>query len=245
LMLLATVIYLAGRRYLPDQRPLRRDRAPSAPLTAHERRTVMLLILTGAITIFQSVAYYQIYNVGLVWISDNVDLATPLGAIPVPWFNSIDAFFSIIAVPPLIWLWARQAQRGHEPSDVAKIGIGAAIASASAGLFLVAELLAGAGKAGVLLPFLGCAGMGIGFLYYWPPLLALISRAAPASVNATMVSSAYLTLFVGNVLMGWVGSYYGQMTPAAFWALDAGIAAVGALLVVMFGRQLTRALSTC
>ena len=29
LMLLATVIYLAGRRHLPDQRPRRRDRAPS------------------------------------------------------------------------------------------------------------------------------------------------------------------------------------------------------------------------
>jgi POT family proton-dependent oligopeptide transporter len=245
LMLLAMIIYLAGQRYLPDQRPLARDRAPTAPLTAHERRTVMLLILVAAITVFQSVAYYQIYNVGLVWISDHVDLATPLGAIPVPWFNSIDAFFSIIAVPPLIWLWARQARRGREPDDVAKIGIGAAIAAASAGLFVVADLLAGSGKAGVLLPFLGCAGMGIAFLYYWPPLLALISRTAPASINATMVSGAYLSLFVGNMLMGWVGSYYERMTPAAFWTLDAGIAAAGALLVLTFGRRLTYELSTC
>ena len=244
-MLLAMIIYLAGQRYLPDQRPRARDRAPSVPLTAKERRTAMLLILVGAITIFQSVAYYQIYNVGLVWISDHVDLATSLGAVPVPWFNSIDAFFSIIAVPPLIWLWARQARHGREPDDVAKIGIGAAIAAASAGLFVVAELLAGSGKAGVLLPFLGCAGMGIGFLYYWPPLLALISRTAPASINATMVSGAYLTLFVGNMLMGWVGSHYEKMTPAAFWTLDACIAAAGALLVLIFGRKLTRALSTC
>ena len=83
LMLLATVIYLAGQRHLPNQRPLRRDRAPSAPLTAHERRTVILLILAAAITIFQSVAYYQFFNVGLVWVNDHVDLATPLGAIPV------------------------------------------------------------------------------------------------------------------------------------------------------------------
>ena len=59
----------------------------------------MLLVLAAAITVFQSVAYYQIYNVGLVWIDAHVDLATPR-PIPVPWFNSIDAFFSIIAVPP-------------------------------------------------------------------------------------------------------------------------------------------------
>lgn len=245
LMLLATVIYLAGQRHLPEQLPRRRDRAPRAPLTTAERRTIMLLILAGAITIFQSVAYYQIYNVGLVWISGHVDLATPLGAVPVPWFNSIDAFVSIVAVPPLIYLWARQARHGGGSSDVAKIGIGAAIATASAGLLSVADFMAGPDKVNALLPVLACAGMGIAFLYYWPPLLALISRAAPTSVNATMVSGAYLTLFIGNVLMGWVGSYYETMTPAAFWALDAAIAAVGALLVLLFGRSLTRALSTC
>jgi len=76
-------------------------------------------------------------------------------------------------------------------------------------------------------------------------LLALVSRVAPASVNATMVSAAYLTLFVANILMGWVGSWYEKMSPAAFWALDAGIAAIGALLVLLFGRRLTKALSTC
>ncbi len=204
----------------------------------------MLLVLAAAITIFQSVAYYQFFNVGLVWVNDHVDLTTPLGAIPVPWFNSIDAFFSIIFVPPLIYLWARQARSDGEPSDIAKIGIGALLAAASAGLMVAADLLAGAGKANALIPFLAFGGMGIAFLYYWPPLLALISRAAPASINATMVSGAYLTLFIGNILMGWVGSYYEKMTPAAFWALDACIAAMGALLVLLFGRRLTRELST-
>jgi POT family proton-dependent oligopeptide transporter len=242
LMLLATVTYLAGQRYLPDQRPRKRDRAPAAPLTSAERRTAALLALAAAITIFQSVAYYQIYNVGLVWIDAHVDLSTPLGHIPVPWFNSIDAFVSIIAVPPLIYLWSWQEKRGREPSDIAKIGIGAAIAAASAGLIVLGILLAGGGKVGALYPVLACVGMGIAFLYYWPPLLALISRTAPPSINATMVSGAYLSLFVGNILMGWVGSYYEKMSPAQFWTLDGVIAATGALLVLLFGRPLNRAL---
>jgi len=242
LMLLATVTYLAGQRYLPDQKPRKRDRAPTPRLTGAERRTVLLLILIAAITVFQSVAYYQIYNVGLVWIEDHVDLATAFGRIPVPWFNSIDAFVSIIAVPPLVYLWGRQAKRGLEPSDVAKIGIGAGIAAASAGMIVLGIWLAGGGKVDALYPVLACVGMGIAFLYYWPPLLALFSRTAPASINATMVSGAYLSLFVGNILMGWVGTYYGKMTPAQFWTLDAGIAAMGALLILLFGRTLNRAL---
>jgi proton-dependent oligopeptide transporter, POT family len=245
LMLLATITYLAGQRHLPDQRPRKRDRAPTAPLSKSERRTVVLLVLAASITIFQSVAYYQVYNVGLVWIDAHVNLATPIGHIPVPWFNSIDPFVSIVAVPPLIYLWILQQRRGSEPSDVAKIGIGAAIASASSGLIVLGILLAGNGKVGAIYPVLACVGMGIAFLYYWPPLLALISRTAPPSINATMVSGAYLALFVGNVLMGWVGSYYEKMSPAAFWTMNALIGATGALLVLLFGRRLGRAIEHC
>jgi POT family proton-dependent oligopeptide transporter len=244
LMLAATVIYLAGQRHLPDQRPRARDRAPIPQLSPADRRTVALLIAVVLITVFQTIAYYQCFNVGVVWIADHVDVATPLGRIPVPWFNSIDAFFSVIAVPPLVWLWARQARNGREPSDMSKIGIGAAIAAASAGLLALGALLAGDGKVSGLVPFVAFAGMGVAFLYYWPPMLALVSRAAPAKVNATMVSGAYLSLFVGNSIMGWVGGFYGRMSPTAFWTLDAAIAGVGALLVLLFGRSLTRALSS-
>ena len=42
---------------------------------------------------------------------------------------------------------------GREPDDVAKIGIGAALAAASAGL-MVAAMMAGAGRVNALVPFL-------------------------------------------------------------------------------------------
>jgi len=42
--------------------------------------------------------------------------------------------------------------------------------------------------------------------------------------------------------MGWVGSYHESMGPAAFWTMDALIAAIGAVLVLLFGRRLDRAL---
>jgi POT family proton-dependent oligopeptide transporter len=44
------------------------------------------------------------------------------------------------------------------------------------------------------------------------------------------------------MLIGWIGSYYERMPPADFWAMHAAIAAAGALLVVVFGRRLSRAL---
>ena len=93
-------------------------------------------------------------------------------------------------------------------------------------------------------PFLACAIQGIAFLYYWPTLLALVSRAAPAKVNATMMGVAFMSLFVSNNLIGWVGGFYEKMRPIDFWAMHAAIAATGGVLVMLFGRRLSRVLAT-
>jgi POT family proton-dependent oligopeptide transporter len=84
--------------------------------------------------------------------------------------------------------------------------------------------------------------MGIAFIYYWPTLLALVSRAAPARVNATLMGFAFMSLFVANNLIGWLGGFYEKMSPAEFWAMHAAIGAAGGLLVLVFGRTLGRVL---
>jgi POT family proton-dependent oligopeptide transporter len=243
LMILALVIYLAGQGHLPGSRTSA-ERIVYPPLTAAERRRSLLLILAISLTVLPNIAYPMIWNIGIIWIDQHASLATPLGAVPASWFNSVDSLFSIVAVPPLVALWRRQARRGREPGDVAKLGIGSALTGASA-LFMVAGALwPGAdGRAAVYWPLACFAGMGIAFLYYWPVLLALISRAAPAKVNATLMGGAFLSLFIGNVTMGWVGSFYSQMDPAAFWAIDAAIGMAGGLIVLAIGRPLSRALA--
>jgi POT family proton-dependent oligopeptide transporter len=91
-------------------------------------------------------------------------------------------------------------------------------------------------------PFLYCAVQGIAFMYFWPPLLALVSRTAPPKINATMMGAVFLTLFVANNLIGWIGTFYEQMTPIAFWAMHAAIAAAGGLLALLAGRLLCQIL---
>ncbi len=242
MMLVAALTYVAGARHLPPEQARRRDHAPAEPLTMEERRTVMVLIALMAISIFQSVCYYQISDVGIVWVSEHATLGTPLGSIPVSWFNSIDALSSIVFVPPLVVLWRWQGKRGREPGDVAKIGIGAALAAASALVLALAGALAGSGQVTVLLPLVGFTGMGIAFLYYWPTLLALVSQSAPARLNATLMGTVFLSLFVSNLIIGWYGGYYEPLGPTMFWLVDAAIGGVGALLILIFGRAIHRAL---
>lgn len=242
LMLLATVTYLAGQRHLPEQRPRAKDREALPPLTALERRKAWLLLLVIALTVFQMISYNQLFNIGMVWVDTHAELVTPLGAIPPPWFNSIDAFFSIIGVPPLVWLWARQAAKGREPNDLAKIGIGAAIMVASSALMVLGAWLAGEGKASALIPFAAFALSGIAFLYCWPPMLALVSQAAPPKVNATMMGVAFLALFLANVLLGWIGTFNEALGPVGFWTLNCAITGMGALLAFALGPAITRGL---
>ena len=64
-------------------------------LTAAERRIVYALIAVMIITIFQSTAYYQLFNVNPVWIQQHVALDVGGFRIPVPWYQSINAIFSI------------------------------------------------------------------------------------------------------------------------------------------------------
>src|SRR6266850_1346183 len=239
-MLLGLATYLYGYRHLPAR--VERRKFEGTRLTAAERRIVYALIAVMIITIFQSTAFYQVFNVSPIWIQQHVALDVGRFRIPVPWYQSINSVFSILGVPLLFWLWRRQAMRRREPDELAKIGIGAWITAAS-NLILVAAI-SGSGGAPIhpIWPFLYCALLGMSFLYYWPTLLALVSRAAPTKVNATLMGFAYMSLFISNNLIGWIGGFYEKMRPVEFWAMHAAIAAGGGLLVVLFGRRLSRAL---
>jgi POT family proton-dependent oligopeptide transporter len=228
------VTYLSGYRYLPAK--VERKVLETVDMSRSDRKVVAALVAVMLIAVFQSIAYYQLANVLPIWLQQHADLNIGSFAIPIPWYASIDPLASMVSVPFLFSLWRKQAERsGTEPSDLGKIGLGAWVC-ALANLVLVGAIAA-AGNHPVLWvwPFLYCVLQGVGFIYYWPTLLALVSRAAPPKINATMMGICFLVLFVANNFIGWIGTFYEQMTPLSFWLLHAGIAATGGILVLLFG----------
>ncbi len=235
-MLAGLATYLSGYRYMPAK--VDRQILAAAPMSREDWTVVGALLAVMAIVIFQSIAYYQLANVLPVWLQEHGDLNASGFRIPIPWYASVDPLASMVAVPFLFALWKRRS----DPTDLRKIGMGAFICMA-ANLVLVGAI-AVAGDRPVLWvwPLLYCILQGVGFIYYWPTLLALVSRCAPAKVNSTMMGICFLVLFVANNLIGWVGTFYEQMSPLAFWAMHAAIAAAGGVLVLLFGRALKRVL---
>jgi POT family proton-dependent oligopeptide transporter len=234
--------YLSGYRHLPP-RVERKSRAAAAPLTAQDRKVIAALFVAMVITIFPHIAYYQLSNVLPVWLQGHANMSAGGFQVPIPWFQSIDPLFSIISLPLLFALWRWQGRgRGGEPSELRKIAGGAFICG-GANLILVAAIASyDSAKVLWVWPFLYCAVQGVGFMYFWPPLLSLVSRAAPPKINATMMGGAFLVLFVANNLIGWIGTFYEKLGPLAFWALHAGIGATGGVLALLFSRTFGRIL---
>lgn len=240
-MLLALGAVIAGDRHLPEDRPAVARRVKPAPLTRRERKRVILLLIVLLISIPQSIAYDQVLNVGIVWVDQFVDMATPIGAVPVPWFNSIDAIASVVTVPLVIGMWRFWSRRGGDLSDLAKIGIGSGLTVIACLMLAGASVAAASGKIGLPVPFLVFFLLGFAFSWYWPVMLSLVSRLAPPSINARMVSLVYVTTFASGIIIGSLGTLYEPMGPVAFWLLHAGICATGAAAVLLFGRRINRA----
>jgi proton-dependent oligopeptide transporter, POT family len=233
--------YLSGYRHLPAR--IERKLLAPAPMSPSDWKIVAALGAVMGIAIFQSIAYYQLANVLPIWLQQHADLNAGGFTIPIPWYSSIDPLASMISVPFLFTLWRRQAQRsGSEPSDLGKIGVGAWVCAAANLVLVAAIAVAGARPVLWVWPLLYSVLQGVGFIYYWPTLLALVSRCAPPKVNATMMGICFLVLFIANNLIGFIGTFYAEMTPLGFWLMHAGIAAAGGLLVLLFGPALTRVL---
>lgn len=238
-MLVCIPIYLSGRSHFPPQRIL--DPSIGRPrMHPGDGRIVVSLAGVIAVTSLYWVAQTQVWNAYPIWLRDRVDRDLLDLSIPVTWFQSLDTLAVLVLAPVVIWLWKRQAQRGAEPRDLAKIAIGCAAFAAACALLSVSEWVSGDSKIPVLWPTVFHFVCAIGYLYVWPITLALISRAAPPAVNSTMVGAYYLAIFAGGIFSGWLGRFYEAMSPAQFWLLHAAVVGSGAVLIVLLSGVLSR-----
>ena len=236
IMLLAAVAYFSGLKYFaPDRKA---DDAPHPALTSSDRKMMALVFLVLVIVLFHSIAFDQMFNVGMLWVADRVALDTAFGPVPVPWFASEDSLASIVVVPLLLIVWRWQERRGKPPTDLHKIAVGSAIMAVSAATLALGSLTAGAGKVSIVYPTIAYFLSGLSFMYVWPTALALVSRRSPAAINARMMAGAYLVVFFSGIISGWFGRFYEPLPGHVFWLMMAAISLSGTLLVLLFGRAI-------
>src|SRR5262245_35882468 len=131
-MVIGLLIYLyalASHALPPDE--YHRSKATGeyrGPLDRIERRAVVSILLLVLPTTLFWATYEQQGNTIALWADDYTDRTINLiiwhGEIPVTWFQSFNPFMILAFTPFVVALWARQAQRGSEPSTINTMALG-------------------------------------------------------------------------------------------------------------------------
>jgi len=237
-MVIALAIYVSGRKYLPAEHFTVRskaDRQADAPFGRAELRAVIalaLLIPTLAISI---VPNNQIFNAYLVWGDQQFDLVFFGKKMPTTWLVTLDAILSVSLLAGVALFYRWYAKRRREPDELAKLIIGSAFSVAGMFcLYMAAETQMPGAKIGMYWPVAFHILNSIGFAHILPISLALFSRIAPQSINATVIGLYYLAFFIANSLVGWIGGFYSSMRTTDFWLLHAALAAGAGMMFLLF-----------
>ena len=230
-MVAGLIIYLAGQRYLPPEPP--RNVAPpvGASRVRLGRETIVALVAIAlSVTVFRG-AYEQVGNTVALWADAGVDRAVGSFTVPMTWFISLNPLFVILMTPMLLAYWSRRAAKGHDQSPARRMAFGALLVGVAYLMLAGAAWLNGSAPAPWAWLFAFFVLFTFGELFILPTGLGLFARLAPPGMGATTVAAWFLAIFSGSLAAGFVGTLWGDMSHAAFFALLAALAAISAALL--------------
>jgi proton-dependent oligopeptide transporter, POT family len=241
-MTIGLVTYLSGLRHIPPH-ARRQVAAKGPPLNREEWGRVILLVSLVPLASTFWVAQSQVWNTYNIWVRDHLQLDIAGFRVPVPWLQSIDGLAPLATLPVMLAVWRWQHERGREPDEFGKLAMGCFIFGASTLWLAAGQYVTDAsGRT----PFLWAVAFHLfsnfGWLYFAPTCNALFSRAAPASVTATLMGLYSVAVSMGSFISGRLGGFYEVMTPAAFWTLHAAICAGGGAVILLYGMAFRRRL---
>ena len=236
-MLIALAIYVLGRKYLPAEHFTiggKADRLAHAPFSRADRSAVIALLLLVPTLAIGVVPNNQIFNAYLVWGDQQFDLVFWGKRLPTTWLVTLDAILSVSFLGGVALFYRWYGKHHREPDELAKLIIGSGFSIAGMFcLYMAAETQTPGAKIGLYWPVAFHMLNSIAFAHMLPISLALFSRIAPKSINATVIGLYYLAFFIGNSLVGWIGGFYSSMRTTDFWLLHAGLAASAGMVFLL------------
>ena len=245
-MALALVAYLAGHAHIPKD-PLRIARSGAAkPPPLHRRDLTVALVLVAALVpeVLYFGAYNQAFDIFPVWAADHVQRHLFGLEMPVTWFSTLDGLLTIAGAMGAIRLWDWQTRRGQPMGDMSRMAVGSALGAIGFGILALAAAAAGSGKAPLWTGVAFFLFVDLAIPWIDTVTMALVSRAAPVSINATMMGVYGLSIAAGYFATGQLGRLYAHLSPAAFWGVHAGLGLASLVFVALAGPYIARALAT-
>ena len=249
-MMFGLIIYRFCAALLPPEPATARaaNRDGAAPASTLERQRLRLLAMIVAVVVLFRVAYEQSGNVIALWVAHQTDRTLFGGTVTIPatWFQAINPLLIIVLAPVLLAWWGRQERRHGRPNLLLRMSLGCAVA----GLSMLVMVAAAALYASRLHPVSAgwVAGyfllLTIGELMVVPVGLTMVSALAPARLAGTAMGAWYIAKFLGSVLAGVMGAYWGTLPATVFFELGAACVMLGAGILFALGHA-RGALAVC
>jgi proton-dependent oligopeptide transporter, POT family len=236
-------IYLyASRNLPPDERSRALSAGETRPFNRDEWRAMGAIVLLALPVTFFWATYEQSGNTIMLWADGHTDRTVNLliwtAQIPATWFNAVNPFMIFAFTPFVLALWRRQAASRREPSTIVKLSYGCFFVAAANLIMVAAAVRAGGGMASWLWLAAYFVVLTIGELYLSPTSLSLVTKVAPARAVSMMMGVWLATSFTGNLVAGYLGSFWSGMAKSNFFLMIAIIAALAGLAVLAFVRPL-------
>jgi proton-dependent oligopeptide transporter, POT family len=244
-MVLGLITYLLALRTMPPDN-LARSKAAKAEtkkLTGTDWKAVISLIILFIPVTFFWATYEQQGNTISLWADQFTDRRLIPGVvdwqIPVTWFQAFNPFMIFAFTPFIVAFWARQSKKGTEPSTVTKMALGCLMCGLSYLVLAAAAYVIGeSGHASWLWLLVFFAIITVGELYLSPLGLSLVSRVSPPQIVSMMMGVWFITNFTGNLLEGYLGSFWSTMDKFHFFLMIAGIVIAAGAVIWLFDRPL-------
>jgi proton-dependent oligopeptide transporter, POT family len=234
-MVVGLIIYLYGRRYLPAEELAAPSEEPKLkePLSRGDWLCVIYLIILIPVLAVSLLTNQEIFNAYLTWGDQQFDLT--LLNHTSSWLITVDATvsFAMLVVVAAFWKWWSINHR--EPDEISKMIIGSVFTIAGGLAFFMAALTQQpGGKISLAWPMVFEVCNSIGFAHVLPISLALFSKISPKQITATVIGLYYLSFFIANAVVGYVGGLYSSLPTTTFWLIHVASAAFGLVAFVIF-----------
>ena len=236
-MVLGLIIYLSGRRWLaPEGRSLRRSEPiEREPLRREDWLCVLYLVILIPVLAVALLTNQQIFNAYLTWGDQQFNLRAFGHIFPSSWLITIDSAVSFTMLVAVAAFWKWWGSRRREPDEISKMIIGSFFTvAAGLCLFMAALTQPPGGKISLFWPMMFEITNSIGFAHVLPISLALFSKIAPRQLSATVIGLYYLSFFIANAVVGWVGGLYSSLPTTTFWLIHVASAAFGLIAFAVF-----------
>lgn len=182
----------------------------SNPLTAEEKRSVLVICALSFFAMIFWIAYNQSSMTIALYTKNYVDLSIGNFNIPISWIDSYNGFLCVILGPIAAWIWMKLSK-----SKIGNLKIGTKISLgflflAIAFVFMIVAISktgedpSSGIKVSIIWIILFLTFQSIGEVCFTPIGYSIVNRLAPQKALSLFMGVWYTSLFVGKKLAGYM-----------------------------------------